>query len=353
MAEPASKHTRNTATIAITVALVAALAVVLILSPGARNWFGDIVDHVRQVPPSYLLLFLGLKIAQSIFSSMTWWNILRATYPDKKIPFKLVFGADQVQDLLNLAVPARAGSWVMLGLFRLGIPGVPIAVLLTIWGVQNIAFAVLAFVNYSILLLGLPDFVDRRSGTVDRIREAFTEYPVPAWGAVLVLLVSGILLVQQFRPRLKRYRGQIKQGAAILGTPRRYIDLVFLPSLVSYLLRCAGNAVLLLSFDIPVTFWTIALSVGARSLSGAVRVTPGGLGISQAIDVVAFQRYAPSSVVTAYSLSEAAISLVLNLVVAVAALIWTFGWRGAGDLVHRRNAIASEMQAAAKNDPNA
>lgn len=353
MAEPASKHVRRTATIAISIVLVATLVVTLIVFPGARNWFGDIVGHVREVPPRYLLLFTGLKIVQSLFSSLTWWNILRATYPDRKISFKLVFGADQVQDLLNLAAPARAGSWVMLGLFRLGIPGIPVAVLLTVWGVQNIAFAIFAFVNYATLLLGLPDIVDARSSAVDRVREAFAEYPVPAWGAVLVLLVSIVLLANFFRPKLEHYGRQIKQGAAILGTPRRYLDLVFLPSLVSYLLRCAGNAVLLLSFDIPVTFWTILLSVGANSFSGAVRVTPGGLGVSQAIDVVALQHYAPSSVVTAYSLSAAAISLVLNFAIAVAALVWTFGWRGAGDLVRRRNTIAADMQMAAKNDSDA
>lgn len=353
MAEPVLRRGRIPVGMAISVVLVVALIVALIAFPGVRSWFGDIVDHVREVPPRYLLLFLALKLAQSFFSSVTWWNILRATYPDRTISFKLVFGADQVQDFLNLAAPARAGSWVMLGLFRLGIPGIPMAVLLTVWGVQNIAFAILAFINYATLLLGLPDIVDARSSAVDGIRDAFTEYPVPAWGAVLVLLVSIGLLANFFRPKLKHYGRQIKQGAAILGTPRRYVDLVFLPSLASYLLRCAGNAVLLLSFGIPVTFWTILLSVGAKSLSGAVRITPGGLGVSQAIDVVALQHYAPSSLVTAYSLSEAAISLAVNFVIAIAALVWTFGWRGTGDLVRRRNIIAADMQTAARNDPDA
>lgn len=351
MAEPASsKKARTSTTVAISVVFAAALAVAFIAFPGVRNWFEDIVDHIRQVPPFYLILFLALKIAQSLFSAMTWWNILRATYPGRKIPYKLAFGADQVQDLLNLAAPARAGSWVMLGLFRLTIPGATIAALLTVWGVQNIAFALFAFINYTVLLLGLPDIVDTRANVIDWVRDGFADYPALAWGAVLVLLGSAGLLANYFRPKLEQYGRQIKQGAAILGTPQRYVDLVFLPSLVSYLLRCAGNAVLLFSFDIPVTFWTVALSVGARSLSGAVRVTPGGLGVSQAIDVVALQRYASSSVVTAYSLSEAAISLVSNTVVAVVALIWAFGWRGAGDLVRRRNAIAADTQAAAGND---
>jgi len=46
----------------------------------------------------------------------------------------------------------------------------------------------------------------------------------------------------------------------------------------------------------------------------------------QAFDLVALHGLAPVEVITAYSLAQAAILLLFNLVFALLALIWAFGW---------------------------
>ena len=85
---------------------------------------------------------------------------------------------------------------------------------------------------------------------------------------------------------------------------------------------------LLAAFDIPVSVWTLALALGSHALAGAVRVTPAGLGTTQAIDVIALRDYAPPEIVTAYSLAGLAISAVVSFSLAIIALFSAYGWHG-------------------------
>ena len=101
-----------------------------------------------------------------------------------------------------------------------------------------------------------------------------------------------------------------------------------LPSIASWLFSCAAYAVLLRAFDIPLTIWSLALALGSNALGGAVRVTPGGLGPSQALDVIALRDYASAEVVTAYSLSEIAISAIVSICLALGAMLSIGGWHG-------------------------
>jgi hypothetical protein len=101
--------------------------------------------------------------------------------------------------------------------------------------------------------------------------------------------------------------------------------------------------VLLAAFGIPVTMWTLALALGSNALAGAVRITPGGFGTTQAIDVIALRDYASPEVVTAYSLSEIAITAVVSSTIALAALLSVSGWHGTRALLlhlHRGDVAA-------------
>nr|MBA3450103.1 hypothetical protein [Chloroflexia bacterium] len=64
----------------------------------------------------------------------------------------------------------------------------------------------------------------------------------------------------------------------------------------------------------------------SHGIARTVQVTPGGLGTAQAFDLVALGGVAPVEVITAYSLSQAAILLVFNIAFGLVALTWAFGW---------------------------
>jgi hypothetical protein len=64
----------------------------------------------------------------------------------------------------------------------------------------------------------------------------------------------------------------------------------------------------------------------SHGLARTVQVTPGGFGTTQAFDLVALREIAPVEVITAYSLSQAAILLLFNVAFGLVALTCALGW---------------------------
>jgi hypothetical protein len=224
----------------------------------------------------------------------------------------------------------------MLAIFGMSIRGARAPKLLAVWGVQSLAFGVFNGVTSLVIAIGLPDRAREEGEFVDSIASFASSQPLLALG--IAALLVGLLAVAAVlgRRTLGRARQQVREGLAILRTPARYLRLLFLPALGAYVLRCGSSMALLAAFGIPVTVWTVALALGARAVSGAVRITPGGLGTTQAIDVVALHAYAPADVVTAYSLADLALTAVLGASIAIVALVPTAGWRGTRTILLQR-----------------
>jgi hypothetical protein len=275
------------------------------------------------ISPALLALLFFFKILQTLFSALVWRNLLHAAWPEANLQYRFVLAVDQGQDVINTLVPMRGGTWAMLGIFDLSIPRARPSKLLAVWGVQNLAFLLFASVTYVITAIGLPG---QTQGPA-QVFHSITSRPL----VMIAVIASGVLVAGMLavfgRRKLAGVRQQVEEGIAILKTPKRYLRLVFLPSLASHLAKIAAYAVLLAAFDIPVSVWTLALALGSHALAGAMRVTPAGLGTTQAIDVVALQAYASAEVVTAYSLSEIAVTALTAITVFVVALVSSVGVR--------------------------
>ncbi len=328
----------------VAVASLLALLLLVVLLPGLRGLAASTWREMRSIPPGYLVLIVVLKVGQSLFSALTWRNALLAAWPNSPLAYRFVLGIEQGQVTLNTIAPARAGTWAMLGIFGLSIRGARAPKLIAVWGVQTLAFSFFAAVTYVLVAIGLPDQAGAGGGLADRVSGFVSAQPLLAAGvavAIAALLVAGVIVA---RRKLDQTRQQVREGLAILRPPVRYVRLLFLPSLVSYAFNCASYVVLLAAFDIPVTIWTVALALGSNALAGAVRVTPGGLGTTQAIDVIALRAYAPAEVVTAYSLSEIAITAVVSTTLAITALLSVSGWHGTRRLLLHRREFATGLQ---------
>ncbi len=108
--------------------------------------------------------------------------------------------------------------------------------------------------------------------------------------ALVVLLLAGavvllILLARIFWARLAKLREQLVAGGAILRSPHRTLTRLFLPVLGSYAARLAIVAVFLGAYSIPVTFQNVATVTASNSVSNSVSATPGGVGVTQAINL--------------------------------------------------------------------
>jgi hypothetical protein len=134
------------------------------------------------------------------------------------------------------------------------------------------------------------------------------------------------VLLRRGRHWLREFVAQMAMGGAILHTPGRYILTVMVPTLLAFALRWGVTGTLLLAFGISPSLETLLRVNVSHGLARTVQVTPGGFGTTQAFDLVALRGIAPIEVITAYSLSQAAILLAFNITFGLVALTWAFGW---------------------------
>ncbi len=335
--------------------VLAGMLLLVILDDDLRALAADTWREMLGISPLFLALIFALKVAQTFFSAITWRNALLAAWPRANLPYRFVLGIDQGQDALNTVAPARAGTWAMLGIFAVSIPGARAPKLLAVWAVQSLAFGFFSLLTYAVVAIGLPERAQEGGGMTDRVSTFASERPLLSAGIAGVLVVLLIIGVVKGHRSIRQTGQQIREGLAILGSPTRYVRLLFLPSLAAFLLRIATCVAMLAAFGIPVTVWTVALALGARSVAGAVRFTPGGIGTTQAIDVIALRDYAAPEVVTAYSLADFAISTIVSFAVAIIALFSLYGWHGTIRIIRRQKSpllLAHRKQAVHGGKPS-
>ena len=264
------------------------------LSPALRALAASTWREMLSISPRLLALIFLLKTGQALFSGLVWRNALLCAWPHRPLSYGFVLGVEQGQIAVNTVMPARAGTWAMLGIFAYAIGNVRPVKLVAVWGVQSLAYGMFAAVSYAIIAIGIPSQAGGDDGPLARVRRFAVDRPGLAGAVVIVLAVAAAIGLVLARRRIPSARQQAIEGLAIVRPPARYLRLLFLPSCVSYAFGVASYVVLLHAFDIPVTVFTVALALGSNALGGAVRMTPGGLGTSQALDVIALTAYAPA-----------------------------------------------------------
>src|SRR4029450_1308227 len=164
-----------------------------------------------------------------------------------------------------------------------------------------------------------------------------------AIAAGAVLLIAALLRI--FRRKLPGLIERAKQGGAILARPREYLVRVFLPSFGAWLAKLGVIAVFLAGYGIAVTFHMVMSVMGGNSIANVVSVTPGGVGVNQAINVAALGGVTDAATATAYSLGQQLAVTAWNIAFAIAVVVWAFGWAGGRLLVGRSYADAKAKAA--------
>ncbi len=318
---------RRLARIALWVGGSAVLIALLdLLGIPVSDWIGDLLDKVGEVPPWAIVAGTSLESAQTSLAALAWFGILRAALPEAGIPYRVVLACYATAVALNGFLPANLGTWVMLLMFTALFAGATFAMVFSGLIVEKIPFTVLNVGLYLYLFLSVSGSFSIKLGFLED-HEAL----------VLAILVGGVVLLvllgRIFWRRLESLRHQIAAGGAILRSRRRTLLDLFLPVFGSYAARLAIVGVFLGAYGIPVSFHNIATVTASNSISNSVSATPGGVGVTQAMNSAALHGSVDAATATAYSIGQQLIISAWDVIFAVILVSWVFGWTGGKELV--------------------
>ena len=323
---------RRLARIALWIGGVILLVFVLdLLGVPAGAWIGDLFRKVGDVPPWAIAAGIALETAQTSLAALAWFGILRAALPRARIPYRLVLACYAVAVALNSFLPANLGTWVMLLMLTTLIAGATFATVFSGLVVEKIPFTVFNVGLY--LFLSVSGSFSIKLGF---LADHTALVVLIAVGAIVLL----VLLARVFWGRLAKLRAQLASGGAILRSPRRTLTDLFLPVLGSYAARLGIVAVFLGAYGIPVSFHNVATVTASNSISNSVSATPGGVGVTQAMNSAALSGSVDAATATAYSIGQQLIVSAWDVVFAVLLVSWVFGWTGGKTLVESSYADA-------------
>ena len=232
-------------------------------------------------------------------------------------------------------MPAHSGALVTWLMYVALIEGATFAGVVAAATVQKIFFTVTSAFVYVYLFASVPGSFSLQLRWLDE--NPVLAPTVIAGGAVLV-----VVLVRTFSERLRELWEKAKRGGAILARPREYVVRVVLPSFGAWVAKLGVIAVFLAAYGIPVTFHAVMTVVGGNSLGSAVSVTPGGVGVNQAINTASLTDVTAPATATAYSTAQQLVVTAWNVLFAVALVGWAFGWSRGRTLIASSHADAKK-----------
>lgn len=298
-----------------------------------REWIEELFDKLAEIPAWAIGAGIVLQSAQTTLAALAWFGILRAAPIGPGVSYRIVLASYATAVALNSFLPANIGTWVMLLMFTTLFAGATFPMMLSGIVVQKIPFTVFNLALYLYLFLSVAGSFSIKLG-----------FLADHTGIVVAILAGGALLLvllgRVFWRRLAGLRSQVAKGGAVLKTPHRFLLDVVAPSLGSYLARLAIVAVFLGAYGIPVDFHNVATVTASNSISNSVSATPGGVGVTQAMNSVALSGSTDTATATAYSVSQQVVTSAWNVVFAVVLVSWVFGWSGGRALVESSYADA-------------
>lgn len=265
-------------------------------------------DHV-----DWRLLALAVicQLLGSTCHARAWGNLLQAARPDQRVPRGAVLCAHLAGVAGNAVAPAHAGDAAKVVLIRRAVPGTPVATIVT-------TLVVLTAVD---VLLG--------GGAL--LATAFTSlgpaipHPGPA-GIALPLALVAALAIGAFaaRRRLTGVLDQMRQGAALLKQPARFLREAVSWQVGAWLARVGVAFLFLHAFGLPASLLDAVLVIVVTGLAGVIPFLPGGVGAQQAMMVFALRKTASAASVVTFGVGMQLGVTLLDLAVGLLALLITF-----------------------------
>jgi hypothetical protein len=309
-------------------------------------WLATVLTLVAAIPLPFVIVACLFKAAEVALNAGAWTTVLRAAYPGRRFTFRETLGVVQGGIAMLALIPPKFGGVALLGLYRAAFPDLGVTAVVAARVVQGISSTVLGTVLLLVFAAANAGFGEQ-PGLLDAAGAFYAERPRLA--TLLTVVVAALLVVAVRRGRAvaREIAAQMVLSGAILRSPRRYVLLVVLPTLLAFALRWAVTGTLLAAFGIPLSLETLLRVNVSHGLARTVQVTPGGLGTTQAFDLVALGGVAPVDVIMAYSLAQTAVLLVFNLAFGLVTLVWAIGWERTARLLRFQGGRATPGPVAA------
>jgi uncharacterized membrane protein YbhN (UPF0104 family) len=286
-----------------------------------RQVYGDVHEFFHAVSVFFnelasvswaaLAIALGLHFTKLVLRTVAYRNILRASFPEKRVRWAPVAGAYIAGVGVNSVVPGRGGDLVKLYLVRHRIPGSTYTTLASTFFAETLLDFVLAtaFFLWALTL-----------GVVPSIHA-----PAFDWGwlfshakttATVVALLTVLAIWLAYRAsQSEGLKERLGRGVAILRDRRRYAREVASWQLASWVFRIASIYWFLKAFHIHATIHNALLAQVVDSLSTLLPFSPGGAGTKQGFLVVILRGQASSSRLLAFSIGMYVAVTLFNVVI--------------------------------------
>src|SRR4051794_23410038 len=310
---------------------------------------GSFFSSLAQVHWVSLLLALVFFTVYLTLRARASLHILRAAYPDVKIPFKGVWGAYFAGYGFNSVIPARGGDVIRLFLTKTSVPTSSYSAVAAAFSVEwifdlTIAIPVLAYAFSQGVFPKPPDF-----SKLPAFDLAF--FASHMHFTLFLLTVLGIAVLAAFAllsARVRRFWERARQGLTILRDRRRYLREVWLVQFAGWLCRFSAFWCLLDAFHVGGSVSNVLLVLGVNAVAALVPFTPGGAGVQQALLVKVF---GSGATVAAYSVGQQIAIAVLTFCIGLASVIWIFKFRSFKEVIAAGRAQRDAEKATATAEP--
>jgi glycosyltransferase 2 family protein len=304
------------------------------LQSNFNNFFeasAEFFRHLSEVDWTTFALALACLLGMQLARAWAWRNVLRAAYPDKRIPFLPLAAAYLAGAGINAVVPAHAGDVTKVFLVKRQIPDSSYPAVTSSFLVQtvfdtSVGLLVLLYAISQGLLPPLPRIPDLPAFEIS----FWADHPRLFLIAVGVTLSAIVIAVYLLAHRVRRFWARVRQGLVILTEPSRYLREVAAWQGVGWLFRFAAFWFFLEAFGIDGSIGNVMLVMSVQAIANIIPFTPGGAGAQQALLVATLSgpsRTAVLSFSVGTQIAMAAWSVVLGFT-AILLVFRTTDWRG-------------------------
>ncbi len=286
------------------------------------------------VNPWWLIAGLILYELSQVIRTRGWFNVIRAAHRDdaSELRARDVAYAYLAGSGLNSLLPARGGDFVKLFMVKRRLPDARYTTLAATFGPEAIPEAVFGtlLVVWALAHGFLP--IPVSAGELPSIDVSFV-MTHPLWSAVIAVGGGGIawFVIRWARRRIRDLAARVRQGFAIMQTPRDFVLGVAGWQAASRVFRLAGLACFMAAFSLPVTPQTALLVMAAQGAGRLVPIAPVSAGLRVAMLSYGFVEITDSPVdvasITSFWFAVGALHLLAALLIAAVCMGLAFGTR--------------------------